>query len=624
MASIDPLGWTVSLVGCSIDWLLTRNWTKILIGAIPTVLLTLLTITVWWGGRINEDTIAQKYEELGRAEIGDWESKLVEHFASNKQDKQTTDKQPSQQQTPDQPAGDQQPTSSGDTEQPAETDNQQAEEEGKRPEHMISQYGELLFRRIQLVRPTDESQFVVGTTLMQRGALAQGQKILRNIAPDDKVGLPKAHAIMAMSYLAQYSKTQDPELVQLLTHHSEAAISWEHTPKEVLYLAGDINWQKRNVDRALEIFQTAAERFPDLYPMLSQRYAEAKKPEESKAATESGINYLKGLLEKDPTDQRTRVMIAQQLGRTPEALVEAEELLRQAPEGSPQELVTRALSDNYILRFVNHLQTLKDRQSLDISSLEKAHEIDPLNPLIAEQTAILGRDGYKTSSKLQKSLKELLDSGKASTGTHAIMSEFYLAKKRYAEAIKHLEIVFKAAPMAVKYSNNLAYLYAQENRMDDALKTARTTLEILQRSGMQNAQHVDELLDTLGMIYRKMDRSTDSVSAYELALRFNPNRIDSRESLAALYRKLGNEGVAEAHEQAIEAIRKAEQEKAQQEQAGQSGADSNPSSESEPVAESQEPVSETPPEAAENPSSASPESTNESAPTQDATPSDAE
>lgn len=628
MASLDPLGWIVSLVGCSIDWLLTRNWVKILFVAVPTFLLTILTGMVWWGGGIDQDTIAEKYELLGRAETSGWEGKLVEHFTSNKQKKEGTDqRQPASEQ-----AGGQESPSSADAvaqaEQAEQPESQPAEVEGKRPEHMVSQYGELLFRRVQLVRPTDESQFVVGTTLIQRGAIAQGQKILRNIAPDDKVGLPKAHAIMALSYLLQYTKTQDPELVTLLTHHSEASIPWEHTPRDVLYIAGDINWQKRNVDRALEIFQTAAERFPDLYPFLSQRYAEAKKPEQAKAATESGINYYKGLLEKDPTDAKTRVMITQLLGSSPEALAEAEELLRQAPEGTSEDkaLVTRTISEIYRVRFVNYLRELKDKKPTDHSLLDKALEIDPQNPLVGEQIAMLLRDKLEPSKKLQKHLKDLLDSGKASTMTHAIMSEFYLARKLKAtddgkldeanrlsaESIKELEAVFKASPMAVKYSNNLAYLYMESNRLDDALKTARTTLEVLQRSGMQGAEHVDELLDTLGWIYQKMDRSTDAVSAFELALRFNPNRIDSREKLAALYRKLGNDGVAEAHEQAIVAIKKAAQEKVEQEKA-----EKEKSAQDQSVENSEQPAENQQPESAQQPASDSKSEETSNAPSAD-------
>ncbi len=614
MASLVPLGWSVSLVGFSSDLLLTRNWVKILFVAVPTFLLTILTGLVWWGGGIDQDTIAEKYELLGRAETSGWEGKLVEHFTSNKQKKDGTDQR---QPASEQEAGQESPSSAdvvsqaeqpGQAEQAEQPESQPAEAEGKRPEYMVSQYGELLFRRVQLVRPTDESQFVVGTTLIQRGAIAQGQKILRNIAPDDKVGLPKAHAIMALSYLLQYTKTQDPELVTLLTHHSEASIPWEHTPKDVLYLAGDINWQKRNVDRALEIFQTAAERYPDLYPFLSQRYTEAKKSDQAKAATESGINYYKGLLEKNPTDAKTRVMIAQLLGSSPEALAEAEELLRQAPEGTSEDqaLLTRTISEIYRVRFSNYVRSLEGEKPTDHSLLDKALEIDPENPLVGDQIAMLVRDRLDPSKKLQKHLKDLLDSGKASPTTHAIMSEFYLARKQEAtdngrideasrltaEAIKQLEAVFKASPMAVKYSNNLAYLYMESNRLDDALKTARTTLDVLQRSGMQGAEHVDELLDTLGWIYQKMDRSTDAVSAFELALRFNPNRIDSREKLAALYRKLGNDGVAEAHEQAIEAIKKAAQEKAEQEKAEKEKAAQEQSIEnSDQPAENQQPES---------------------------------
>jgi tetratricopeptide (TPR) repeat protein len=114
--------------------------------------------------------------------------------------------------------------------------------------------------------------------------------------------------------------------------------------------------------------------------------------------------------------------------------------------------------------------------------------------------------------------------------------------------------------MEVKFSNNLAYLYAAQGRLEEALQVARTCLELLNRNNLQNQPFVDELLDTLGMIYQKMDKTSDAIASYELALRSNRDRIDSRERLAAIYRDIGNDGLAEAHENAIEAIRKRQQE----------------------------------------------------------------
>ncbi|MBX3421578.1 MAG: tetratricopeptide repeat protein [Pirellulaceae bacterium] len=589
---------------------------KVLLGGIPCVALVLLALTVWIGGRLDKDTLVNRYLELGRTEIGDWEARLIDSFSIKPQEADQADKSPTGDKSnaataamesvdlnSDQPQADGSspvaidtsrasidatPSSAGKTTNVAPAKDQieqddQADLAGSNDQtdstemqkYVVSPYGEMLYKRAQLLRPTPESQFVVGTTLMQRGNIVQGQKVLRSLAPDDKAGLPKAHAIMAMGYMAQYAKNPNNDLVPVLLHHAQESLPWEYTPKEVLFVASDINWQKRDFDRSLQIFETLTQRFPEHYHLLAQRARAAKRDELADNAIKHAIEYYKNELAKEPSNHGIRIQIVQLLGASPEALDEGEELLNQAPEDDSYNVIRRAKSDLYRVRFGNFLRPLleqrlmgktveqikaMDRLTVDLSLLERALEIDPTNPLVSEQTAILIRDKINRSPKLTAALKEMLDSDTASVGTHAVLSEHFLNEGRYADAIRHLEKVHKAAPLAVKYANNLAWLYLEEKRIDEAMEVGKRTLELLQQNGLQGAQFIDELLDTLGMVYQAQGKDTDAISLFELALRYNPNRTDSRERLAALYRKRGNEGVAVAHEQAIEAIKKAQME----------------------------------------------------------------
>jgi tetratricopeptide (TPR) repeat protein len=495
--------------------------------------LVVLMSMVWIGGRLDSNALADKYLAIGTQEIEGWEDRLFQKLTS----KSTNERQ--------------------EVSEPTSDEIIDAELEPKQRESVaLSSYGEMVYRRLELLRPNPQSQFVIGTNLLMRGAVTQAQKILKKIAPDDKKGDPKAHSILAISYLNQLANTQDPQLLSLLLHHADSAAEWSNTPKDVMLLAVDLNWQNRNIDRSLELLASAAERFPDLYPALFQRSLLAGKNELAETARQKAIVHYESELEADPKNDEVRVQLVQLLSANNSSLDAIEQLLRAGIELESTPKLTQALSEVYRIRFVKAFIESEGRLD-DFSLLESALEIEPTNAQVIEQIARLIRDGRKPSVKLQQALDSMLASDQVTVGTHAILSEFHLAENRPVEAIAQLEKVFQSVPSEVKYANNLAYLYAQQDRLEDAQRVARTCLEVLQQSNQQNQPFVDELLDTLGMIYQKQEKISDAISSYELALRFNPDRIDSRERLAAIYRQIGNEGVAAAHEQAIETIKAA-------------------------------------------------------------------
>ena len=507
MASLDPVNWLVSLVGFLYDWLLSRlvedthrHHPAVAVGRIGHAGL----------GRSSAgcESIGGSVSGVRSAEIGDWETRLVSNLISRNPGGQTGAASPTDATASVEATAPADATTPAEAPQPteaigsAEDDTQPAAEgEPSAPSNdaVVSPYGEMLYKRAQLLRPSPESQFVVGTTLVQHGAVVQGQKILKTLAPDDSQGQPKAHAIMALSYLSQYAKSPNADLVPLLTHHAEASVPWEHTPKEVLLIASDINWQKRNFDRSLEIFGVASERYPELYPALAERAAAVGKSELAEESRQHAVEHYQKVLQDDPQNDQVRVQIAQLMSSSEGGLEASEKLLKEAPNLADSPLIVRALSEINRIRFVKYFsEAVKNREDgsppIDTSFLEQALEIDPTNPLISEQTAIMIRDGIKPGQKLSAALKQALDSQTASVGTHMIMSEYYLARNARPEAIKHLERVYEAAPMVVKYANNLAWLYAAEDRTEDALKTARGTIELLQRNNLQNAQFMDDLL----------------------------------------------------------------------------------------------------------------------------------
>jgi hypothetical protein len=204
MSAFDPISWLVSLAGLIYDWLLSRPWLKILLGSIPFLLLLCLSAIVWIGGQLDPGTLAEKYQEIGAEEVKQWEENLFQTLTA-------TAKPSTPDQAPDDLALD--PAIDGNSDGDGTSETERAK--------TISPYSEMLFRRIELLSPNDQSQFVIGTNLLMRGAVPQGQKMLKRIAPDDSPGDPKAHTILALSYLSEFAKTQDRQILPLLQHHAQ-------------------------------------------------------------------------------------------------------------------------------------------------------------------------------------------------------------------------------------------------------------------------------------------------------------------------------------------------------------------------------------------------------------------
>ena len=569
MASFDPLKWLFSLAGFAYEWMLSRSWISILLQVVPLLFLASLMLTVWFGGRISKEKLADKYLELSSPGISEWEDKFFAKLSASPASESTRDRSASGEAVASDPeSSSNQPKSDITQAEPATlggstTDVEVSESTKEDPSvYQVPAYEEMLCRRVELLRSNSQSRFVVGTSLMLKGALTNSQKVLRKIAPDDQEGLPKAHAIMALGYFNQFMQTKDQTLIPFLQHHADIAVQWPNTPKDVLLLAADLNWQRGKRDRSVEIIETAAERFPELYLMLLERANALGKSELAELARTKAIIHFQGVLDNEPKNDTVRIQIAQLMGVKDDSLDRVEQLLKEGLELESTKGLARALSEVYRIRFVKQALEKKGKVD-DFSMLTKAVEIDKTNPVIAEQVARLVKDGIRPTRELQELLRDMLASGEATLFTHAIMSEFYLASDRRPEAIMHLEKVFQAAPTEIMYANNLAYLYAKEGRLEDAEKTARRCLELVQRSNIQNQRYLDELLDTLGYIYEEMKKNSDAISSYELSLRFNPERIETRQKLASIYREMGNDGIADAHDRAIEAIQKAQQEKMQ-------------------------------------------------------------
>ncbi|MFO0940258.1 MAG: tetratricopeptide repeat protein [Pirellulales bacterium] len=538
---LDPTRWLIAIAGFINDWMFSREWSKILLYSIPALLFLVMLGAVFTGSRLDRAKLRNHYIELGTTELQAWQEQLGKPGSL-----------------------------------PNNPEESKSEEAAKEPESdnsktQLSAYAEMLFRRAHLLEPNMQTQFVIGATLWQRGVIPSARQTLQKIAPTDSKGFPAAHAFLAKICADEYVKTRQPKLFEEFQHHALYAVDWPHTFPDVLITEANVLWQQRKVAEAIEYLQKAVKSHPEFYALLVERLRATDQPVLAQAARKEGLEHFQTELEKNPKSEITRVQLAELYLIDPEGDATAEALLTEGLKIQQSKVYSRYLSEVYRLRFARQAEKNKG-QNIDLKILERALQTDPNNAKIAETIAALISQGIKANEQMGEELNRVLASGQATMATHALLSEYHLQNGRLNEAKSHLEQVYRAAPMSVKYANNLAYLYARERRLEEAEKIASQTLALLQANKAMREPFIDELLDTLGMIYQARDKTNDAISAYEASLKLNQKRIETRTRLVALYRKIGNEGVAKAHEEAIKKIEQATREDAASKVDGESSA----------------------------------------------------
>ncbi len=504
--NFDPTRFMVALTGFVVDWTLTREWRRILLNSIPLFFLALVGVLVFWGSRLDKHQLATRYLELGEKEIADWEQSWAPAKpAEGAAKKEENDKETS-------------------TEQPEKKE--------------LSRFAEVLFRRVQLLEPNERSQFVIGVTMAQRGATTQAEKMLSKIAPDNRPGYAPAHAWIAQNL---FRKPITPDNVNIVKHHVTEAVKWERVPESLLLVGSELFMRLNDRDSCLELLKRAAEVNPANSLFLFQRSKQLENPVLAENSAVQAEAYFRQELQRDPNDLRARLGMIQTLAEAGK-LNEAEEVVRAGMQIEQSPELTRGLSEVYRLRYLTSLKQEGDRWTGDLQMLDTAMRTDPSNPMVGEEIAKLARlNGESPGDELILKLQQFLAEGKATAATHAWISELYLIRKNYAQALPYLEQVVARLPNSAQYANNLAYVLDEiaPERRQEALALAQRAVQIEPRSA--------DYFDTLAKVLAGLERRTEAITALQSAIERQPNRIDFHEGIRKLYEATGNLQMAEQH-----------------------------------------------------------------------------
>lgn len=539
--AFDPSKLFVGSAGFAYDWLITREWKRLLLLAFPIYVAGAVFGTVFLTSRTNKAALAQWYLELGNEEIAEWEDSwapapLVEGESES-----------------DEGAAD--PEAVDLIEDAPQTGSPE-----ERPK--VSPFAQTLFKRVQMLNPGDRSQYIIGATLAQQGAVAQAEQLLTQIAPNEGVGgYAPAHLILAEIY-SQLAPRDFAKYKPLILRHLAQATRWDRMPMQTLQKTVQLYANEGNIKAALNFQATAADRDPAKNIGLARLAVRDENPKLAERARRKAEEHLLGKLEDDSQDLESRLQLAtlyMDLGKF-------SDVQKSLFDGVQIELTpefTRARSQFYISKYERSFQQNGTQSTIEIGLLDVAMKLDPTNPSVAEHVARLASiGGVELSKELEDKLREMLATGQATAATHSVLAEAFLSRGRLKDAIPHLDQAVARMGSHPQLLNNLAYCLAKvdPDRIDDAIMSAKRAVQSAKL--VPDIEQADraEFVETLSLALEVAGKDVEAVTAIENAIELQPNNPLYHESAARLYRKASNDAMASIHERLAKKLTKQQSE----------------------------------------------------------------
>ncbi len=301
-------------------------------------------------------------------------------------------------------------------------------------------------------------------------------------------------------------------------------------------------------ERSVEIAKQAAALKPELNIELARLYSRIGNEEGARETAFAVEDFFGSRLNTLQETEQDRLAIAEArviTKRYDQAATLLEEGLAKHPEYKRWQ---RGLSE--AKRFL-YLQSVRQHGSVynaDLSILEEAAAADSTNPRISEEIAKLLRLKLVPTKRLFEALKIQIDNGSTTADAHMLLAEGYLVRGNTNEAIKHWELALIRNPNYHVAANNLAVSLARANpeNIDRAIK--------LLENAIANSPPNPELFDSLGEVLMKANRPAEAINKFEMAIRCDDRRIDTRKKLLEAYRLLGFHDFAESEEQLIASL----------------------------------------------------------------------
>ena len=403
---------------------------------------------------------------------------------------------------------------------------------------------ELWLEKAVQLNPNDKMfRFNLALTAQQDGRLDRARQIMRRLAPDDEIGYGPAHLWIAYD-LTKSKESIDAQRAGQVRHHLTAGLKHDSGDVAAREQLGRLELQQGNLAQAIEQYERLVRKDRTFSLVLARLHAAQGEPNRSRNVAESGIDYFRHQVTKDPEDVESRIHWAllhgfmERFDRAVEILSDG---LKRKPEADDVDWLRIQLS-GALLGWSNYVkQTEPDKLAFRLNLLQQALKLSPDNPDVLEQLAMLAAGDSEEVEAAHEALTAALGKGTATPMVHLILGIAALRRGEYEREQHHLRLALAADPGLVVAANNLAWRLANGDppQLEEAL-------ELIEQAVRQSPDYA-VLRSTRGRIYQLLDRPEDAIVELEFALARLKDRPDIHAALADLYTTVGDEDLARVH-----------------------------------------------------------------------------
>lgn len=408
---------------------------------------------------------------------------------------------------------------------------------------------ELFARRAISVDPTNQdAHFRLALIYLLSDRNEQGRSELQLLASGKFGVFPQASAWLAKDDIVRKTRGEDVSLV-LLMSHLEQASQWKDCDARLLYAYSYFLQATGDVVKSTVLANKASIANPEFNLHLARLYA-LQKDEKSLRATAYVVEDVFGKRLNSKMEKDADRLAVAEVKKLTDRLEEAETVLQEGLDLRPSSMeLRRELSEVQRLLYTKSILQREDGGvDADLILLEKAGTTDPSNPNIISDIAKLLPMKIKPTKPLMELLKTQIAAGKTNVQTHLLLAQGFVLMDNMKEALKNWEIVIAKEPNNVGALNNLALGLAMDSpaNCDRSLALISKALEL----SPNNA----EFLDSLGDILVIAKRPLEAINKFELAVRVDKSRVQTRRKLVRVYQSLGMEDMAKTQSRVIEMI----------------------------------------------------------------------
>ena len=422
---------------------------------------------------------------------------------------------------------------------------------------LTRRYIELLSKRILSIQPSNQAaNYRLGMIYSVTGQPEEALLIMSELAKGTFGDCPQANAWIAKELLRQRVAGIDVPVKEILPHLDKAT-KWANVDSRLVSFYARTLENMGETFKAISVAKQAAATKPELNLELARLYSRNGLKEELKSAAnlteEVFMKRLNSPLEKE-SDRLAVAEVRKMTNRLDQAADILKEGLLNKSSGPK---IRRELSEIQILMYrATFFKTDGGENRADVSLLEKAAETDPSNPNLSTEIAALLPMKELATKKLVEFLRKQIDSGISSASAHILIAEGLFNSGKTAGAISNWELALSKDPNNIGVMNNLSLCLAQESGTN-----IPRSLELLNRA-IALLPNNAELMDTYGDVLLIAKREMEAIAKFELAIRFDNKRLETRKKLLSTFRLMGMNGDADA---ISKVINKMEQAKADEE-----------------------------------------------------------